>query len=446
MGKKTKRRSGGANKRPIATGSATTSAVGSSTARNAHSGTTGADLERAAAVLSLDPRGNQAELDCTNAEVLERIEAPKRVQVHPKRPKHWHPQTPEEWRQLMDEHIDFFDMERLVSRENPLESLRLSAFRDYAINLIQNIRGLTNVLLQENFRLAGLPDGSILFPGAIPVCTVPFPLYFPGALPQDMTFPLTHKDNIFLHAVIKANESPIYVAHANLALGCWYKCLKHDEDKGIFCFQSSVQVCDSASKEEQQRTITGLKPIAMTNGKTQFFCTVGEYLLDIREQSYDQVLFARSTREIFMKPYSKDDENGGAGTGIPGDQCDGCRKLARDTTVLCVCNRCRRTYYCSKECQIAHWKKKPDGHKQSCRKKNEFRQGDKVTTLQRYGKVKPGSTVVLLEPREECKWLVCSLHHGIKCVLSAKQLRIIPHSDKRFNDAVDSALFGRTFG
>jgi len=58
MGKKTKRRSGGANKRPTATGSATTSAVGSSTTRNARSV---AAFERVAAVLSSDPHGYQAE-------------------------------------------------------------------------------------------------------------------------------------------------------------------------------------------------------------------------------------------------------------------------------------------------------------------------------------------------------------------------------------------------
>jgi len=33
------------------------------------------------------------------------------------------------------------------------------------------------------------------------------------------------------------------------------------------------------------------------------------------------------------------------------------------------CKRCHRVYYCGKECQVKHWKKKLDGHKQSCNKK-----------------------------------------------------------------------------
>ena len=362
--------------------------------------------------------------------MLELIEALKRVQLHPKRPKHWRPQSPEEWRQVMDEHLDFFDADRLLNRGNPLGISRLSSFREYAFNLVQNIQGITNVLHQEDFHVTGLSCG----------------LMFPDAVPKEMIFPLTDKDNTFLQYVIKANESPIYVAHANLALGFWYKFLKHDKDKGIFCFQSSVQVCDSVSKKEQQQTISGLKPIAMKDGTNQFFRTVGEYLVYVRERSYAQIQVARYMQDTFMKPGSKDDENGGAGSCIPGDQCDGCGKLARDKTVLCVCNRCRRAYYCNKECQIAHWKKTPDGHKQLCRKKNEFRQGDQVKTLQRYGAVLPGSTVVLLEPRDECKWLVSSLHDGIEYVVSEKQLRIIPPSEKRYNDAKDNVLFGRTFG
>jgi len=32
------------------------------------------------------------------------------------------------------------------------------------------------------------------------------------------------------------------------------------------------------------------------------------------------------------------------------------------------CNGCHRVYYCGKECQLKHWKKKVDGHKERCKK------------------------------------------------------------------------------
>ena len=33
------------------------------------------------------------------------------------------------------------------------------------------------------------------------------------------------------------------------------------------------------------------------------------------------------------------------------------------------CNRCHRVYYCGRECQVKHWKRKINGHKKRCNKK-----------------------------------------------------------------------------
>ena len=35
------------------------------------------------------------------------------------------------------------------------------------------------------------------------------------------------------------------------------------------------------------------------------------------------------------------------------------------------CNRCHRAFYCGKECQVKHWKKKANGHKGRCNKKTK---------------------------------------------------------------------------
>ena len=46
-------------------------------------------------------------------------------------------------------------------------------------------------------------------------------------------------------------------------------------------------------------------------------------------------------------------------------QCGGCGVWQRDTqTKLDRCSRCRKVYYCSKECQLKDWK----AHKLSCQK------------------------------------------------------------------------------
>ena len=35
------------------------------------------------------------------------------------------------------------------------------------------------------------------------------------------------------------------------------------------------------------------------------------------------------------------------------------------------CQRCHRVYYCGRECQVKHWKKKRTGHKQKCNEKKK---------------------------------------------------------------------------
>jgi len=35
------------------------------------------------------------------------------------------------------------------------------------------------------------------------------------------------------------------------------------------------------------------------------------------------------------------------------------------------CKRCHRVYYCGRECQVKHWKRKTNGHKQNCNKKTK---------------------------------------------------------------------------
>ncbi len=58
---------------------------------------------------------------------------------------------------------------------------------------------------------------------------------------------------------------------------------------------------------------------------------------------------------------------------VGGLHCDCCKAKAKK---LLVCERCKKTYYCSPECQKKQWKN--NGHKIHCRKDGEFKAGDLV--------------------------------------------------------------------
>jgi MYND finger len=53
-------------------------------------------------------------------------------------------------------------------------------------------------------------------------------------------------------------------------------------------------------------------------------------------------------------------------TGTSGGRlaiCDGCGTLERKVGNLKNCGKCRQTRYCSRDCQLKHWKQ---GHKKKC--------------------------------------------------------------------------------
>jgi len=58
---------------------------------------------------------------------------------------------------------------------------------------------------------------------------------------------------------------------------------------------------------------------------------------------------------------------------VGGLHCDCCKAKAEE---LLVCERCKKTYYCSAECQKKQWK--DNGHKIHCRKDGEFKADDLV--------------------------------------------------------------------
>jgi len=403
----------------------------------------------------------------TNEELLERVRILRQIQSHPRRPPGWCPQSPADWRQVMDHSMDFFEMVRLHHKEgeDPTQNeMQLSTFRDYTVNFILNVCGHTNKKYMENFRLAGVNVD------APPYATAPL-VPFPDAPPAATLFAVTSRDKQFLQQILQnhqdsnsnnnnssSNSPPIYLAHAALALGFLYKFWEHNPEKGYFHFQESVRICNSVSDQQKKQPLPDIHPLRLTNGTTLSFSTVGDYVTYIWERANKQVEVGRAMDDMFLPSNTANGPSPDAGPSgsscLPGKQCEGCGKVAAPDEKLLVCTRCRRAYYCSKACQIAHWKQPNDGHKHSCRKKGEFKKGDHVKTLQPFGITPAGTTVVLLEEQQQQqpdeqnikKWLVVSLYDDDKCVLSEDQLRVIPPSEKRFQAAVDKQIFGgRTF-
>jgi TPR repeat protein len=48
--------------------------------------------------------------------------------------------------------------------------------------------------------------------------------------------------------------------------------------------------------------------------------------------------------------------------------CSYCNKPEPTNTKFNKCKGCRSVSYCNRECQIKHWKTKPNGHKKQCKK------------------------------------------------------------------------------
>jgi len=293
---------------------------------------------------------------------------------------------------------------------------RLIVFQSYTWTTIKNICGLRSFRLQKNSVTDEKKERNQVFEG-------PFAgnVTAPKCLCQ-----VTKRDIKFLHAVIKAEDSPVYVAHANLALGFYYKYMEFDSDQGIFHFQTAIGCCDDTLPEQKLQL---LPP-----NTDPFIYTVGDYLACIRKIAYSQVEVCRCYQEKFIRSPAD-------GCFIPGDQCDGCGKKKRDEKLL-VCSRCEITYYCSKECQTTHWKADPRGHKQMCRKKGEFRLGDEAIVLVDLEITQAGTHVVLLERRNNKQWLVGSMYNKEKkAVVSEDELRVMAPTEKRFRQAFDERFF-----
>ena len=81
---------------------------------------------------------------------------------------------------------------------------------------------------------------------------------------------------------------------------------------------------------------------------------------------------------------------------VGGVHCDCCKLEPKDNKKkLLGCARCRKAFYCSKECQTEQWKKE-NGHRVHCRAEGEFKPGDYVQLARLKGRTELNDKVVRL--------------------------------------------------
>ena len=102
----------------------------------------------------------------------------------------------------------------------------------------------------------------------------------------------------------------------------------------------------------------------MGKGVEQSFETAREWMMKAAEQGNENAI--RNLFQILDKR-----EGRTTPSFIPKPlECASCyRPHDPSEHKLNACNRCHRVYYCGRECQVKHWKKEVNGHKQRCNKK-----------------------------------------------------------------------------
>lgn len=116
---------------------------------------------------------------------------------------------------------------------------------------------------------------------------------------------------------------------------------------------------------------------------------------------------------------------------VSGTECDHCKAAAGTSgeakVTLKMCDKCHRAWYCSRECQVAAWK----AHKQLCKKKYDFREGDAATLCDLVAQPQRNGLMVLVQGRDEerCsedpalqRWKVLPIGEGKPISVAAKNL------------------------
>ncbi|CAB9508727.1 expressed unknown protein [Seminavis robusta] len=232
--------------------------------------------------------------------------------------------------------------------------------------------------------------------------------------------PVTEDDKKFLRGIIRSAdaEPAFFVANALKLLGDIAYYIERDYELYFHYMKEAIITCDGASDKEKSVLLR-----CLPDKDNKRPVTVGDFLDTTRQLAKHAICDSRN------KLYSTKWDRGigvACVSAIPGDQCDCCGKAKQGTTgPMKVCERCKVTYYCKRDCQAKHWK---DQHSKLCRKKGEFRVGDWVETRGPFGSVTPGGVCRIIARSSNCAtgdfWIVSDEKRGTSTILSADKLRV----------------------
>ena len=236
---------------------------------------------------------------------------------------------------------------------------------------------------------------------------------------NDDSFFVSQGDVKFMKRIVAENDHPVYVIHSHLVLGYYYLLDRTNFEKGMHHFQCCVRFYKEASEEEFAKDHKIDPSLSLSGGWKMFDVqNIGEYMKALAEIANVQLL-----NWFFASP---------------GSHCEGCAKPLREgkqdvVGPMNVCSRCRRTYYCSRECQVNHWHA---DHKDKCRMRGEFVEDDHAILAETVPEFLPSGYEVLLEEYNESDdtWSVVGAICKRKAVVTEKQLRVMTPADRRLLD------------
>jgi len=143
--------------------------------------------------------------------------------------------------------------------------------------------------------------------------------------------------------------------------------VKYDKGHGVDqSYERAAEYYEAAAKQGQANAQNNLGALYANGlGVEQSFETAREWWVKAAEQGEESAIKGlqdldkhegRTTPSFTPKPF----------------ECASCfRPHDPPEYKLRPCKRCHRVYYCGRECQVEHWKKKTNGHKQRCTKKTK---------------------------------------------------------------------------
>lgn len=223
---------------------------------------------------------------------------------------------------------------------------------------------------------------------------------------QEEYFAATEQDFQALEKVVKdKSEVNLYRVEAAFTSGLLYFIANSREEAAAF-YRDAIKLADTAPEKERKRMVTATITTPDGNAVTGVGPRlVGEIIDDIRKRANDNLKImegknvarippqqaprmrsdgtalppaARKTR-ISFGPLgtSLTQEQAGRMLSVGGEECDQCKKTREELSLthLDTCSRCKRAYYCGKDCQTKAWKA---GHKRACRAPREVKPRDYV--------------------------------------------------------------------